>query len=124
MTFPMYRMWDGELPDTVMGRAPTATSFSRTCIAIFPYPLTTHLGKDSRGKYIHVNNLVKQPSTADFSICNEYIFLYIKQLPGFEKKNKCIMSYSPEKSPHFFFICTSYGNTKNHDRQQCFLEYS
>lgn len=34
-----------KLPDTVMGRAPYATSFSRTCNAIFPEPLTTHLGK-------------------------------------------------------------------------------
>jgi hypothetical protein len=44
-----------KLPDTVMGRAPYALSFSRTCIAIFPEPLTAHLGKNQT--YFKITNL-------------------------------------------------------------------
>lgn len=36
-------------PETVTGWAPQAISFSTTCIAIFPQPLTTHLKSNSEG---------------------------------------------------------------------------
>jgi hypothetical protein len=45
-TLELLQIWNDKmsgLPETVTGWAPQAISFSTTCIAIFPQPLTTHL---------------------------------------------------------------------------------